>query len=389
LFVFAVLVLAGAGASVTTWALQRRAAAAAAAGQELDERLDRMITATSELGATLQAYVAPGQVDDASFARVSDLVKQLTDDIAAVAARARSAETAGILHTASESIASFVQLDTRLRENLRLGEELIAADVIFGDGRKALSEIATPLRGVRGAERAASATVQAALLQRIWNTLGAAALLWLAGLALLVRLPASRQAAAPPVAAGPSPIADTWLTQQSAAPARPPVDLAAAADVCVAIARMTASVELPALLARAASVVDASGIIVWVGGDEELFAAAAHGYDPSVIARLGSIGRNADNATAASWRSGEVRIVPGDIISDGAVVAPMLRPDGCIGVLAAELRHGKETDAATRAVTVMFAAQLAAVVSASPPGSAEGEGEAGRAEGERGRAASV
>ena len=30
------------------------------------------------------------------------------------------------------------------------------------------------------------------------------------------------------------------------------------------------------------------------------------------------------------------------MMSDGAVVAPMLRPDGCIGVLAAEVRHGRE-----------------------------------------------
>jgi hypothetical protein len=167
------------------------------------------------------------------------------------------------------------------------------------------------------------------------------------------------------------------------------VDLGAAADVCVAISRMTASAELPALLARAASVLDASGVIVWVGGDEELFAAAAHGYDPDVIARLGSIGKSADNATAASWRSGEVRVVPGDIISDGAIVAPMLRPDGCIGVLAAEVHHGRETDAATRAVTVMMAAQLATVVAASPPESAEGAGEGEREEGEGGKAVSV
>ena len=133
---------------------------------------------------------------------------------------------------------------------------------------------------------------------------------------------------------------------------------------------MTAAGELPALLARAASILDASGLIIWIGAGEQLFAVTAHGYDPRVIDRLGPIGRNADNATAASWRSGEVKVVPGDLMSNGAVVAPMFSPDACIGVLAAEVRHGREDDAETCAVTSMIAAQLATVVSAWPAASA-------------------
>ena len=46
-------------------------------------------------------------------------------------------------------------------------------------------------------------------------------------------------------------------------------------------------------------------------------------------------------------------------MSNGAIVAPMFGPDTCIGVLAAEVRHGREQDASTRAVTMMVAAQLA------------------------------
>jgi hypothetical protein len=48
---------------------------------------------------------------------------------------------------------------------------------------------------------------------------------------------------------------------------------------------------------------------------------------------------------------------------------------GCVGVFAAEVRHGRENDRATQAVTVMIAAQLASIVSAWPAGSSATPGE--------------
>jgi len=58
------------------------------------------------------------------------------------------------------------------------------------------------------------------------------------------------------------------------------------------------------------------------------------------------------------------------MMSNGAVVAPMFGPANCIGVLAAEIRHGREDETATRAVASMIAAQLAAALSAWPAASA-------------------
>jgi hypothetical protein len=105
-----------------------------------------------------------------------------------------------------------------------------------------------------------------------------------------------------------------------------------------------------------------------------LFAVAAHGYDKRAIAKLGAIARSADNATAAAWRNGQVGVVRGDAGANGAIVAPMFGPDGCVGVLAAEVRHGRESDADARAVTAMIASQLAMVLSAWPgPSSVPGE----------------
>jgi hypothetical protein len=80
-----------------------------------------------------------------------------------------------------------------------------------------------------------------------------------------------------------------------------------------------------------------------------------------------------DNATAAAWRLGELRVVPGDIMSNGAIVAPMFGPHCCVGALAAEVRHGRESDSPTQAVTAMIAAQLASIVAAWPAASAAGD----------------
>jgi GAF domain-containing protein len=77
--------------------------------------------------------------------------------------------------------------------------------------------------------------------------------------------------------------------------------------------------------------------------------------------------RKADNAAAAAYRSGTLQIVlsrPGG--SSGAVVAPILTADGCIGALSAEIRSGGETSEGVQALAAIFAAQLAGVLAAAP-----------------------
>ena len=56
----------------------------------------------------------------------------------------------------------------------------------------------------------------------------------------------------------------------------------------------------------------------------------------------------------------------GTDLTNGAVVVPLMTPAGCVGVLAAELRHGGERREATRALATIVAAQLATLVSAAP-----------------------
>jgi hypothetical protein len=77
--------------------------------------------------------------------------------------------------------------------------------------------------------------------------------------------------------------------------------------------------------------------------------------------------RSADNAAAAAYRSGTLQIVlsrPGN--SSGAVVAPILSPEGCVGALSAEIRHGAETSEAVQALAEIAAAHLAGVLTTTP-----------------------
>ena len=63
---------------------------------------------------------------------------------------------------------------------------------------------------------------------------------------------------------------------------------------------------------------------------------------------------------------GHVQIVksrPG--AAQGAVVAPLLVADGCIGALTAEIRDRAEESATTRALAQILAAQLAGVLAAA------------------------
>jgi hypothetical protein len=81
---------------------------------------------------------------------------------------------------------------------------------------------------------------------------------------------------------------------------------------------------------------------------------------------MGTIPRDAENTTAAAFRTGLVQIVKADEISHGAIAAPLLSPAGPLGVMAAELLQDGERRDATRAAVAIVAAQLSTLI-APPP----------------------
>ena len=146
----------------------------------------------------------------------------------------------------------------------------------------------------------------------------------------------------------------------------------AAAQLCTELGRVGDTEELKTLLGRAADLLGASGVMLWMAtvSGTELRPALAHGYDPQTLARIPPVPRTAGNAAAAAFRTATLQVVlprPGS--SKGAVVAPVLSADGCVGVLSAEMRDGAEPSETVQAVAVLIAAQLAGVVATtSAPG---------------------
>lgn len=144
--------------------------------------------------------------------------------------------------------------------------------------------------------------------------------------------------------------------------------LTATASLCVELNRVRNIEELTLLLERAAEVLDASGLVVWVGmpGASSLRPVLAHGYSPQALARMPHVPRTGDNAAAAAFRTGKLQIVltrPG--VSSGALAAPMMTPAGCIGALTAEIKNGGEASDGVQALIAIVTSQLASVLADS------------------------
>ncbi len=357
---FALLLVTGIGAGYVILDTYRRVSDLLEIELDVDTRLDHMSAAVAALGASQQAYVAPGQQRGEALTRATILVQQLYDETAALRRIARSSEAAPSLLAFGQTVDALVRTDDRARDQLRDGEDLMASDLVYTEARQAVDSMVAQVGELRTAERTAAAVERQALLMRGGSVLGAAGLVWLMGLLMLVQLP---RPATTVEAEAPATIAP--VTPDERAPEQT-VDLAAAAEICTDLSRLSSATSLSDVLARAARVLDASGAIVWLGAGEELFAASAYGYPTKTLARLGPIPRAADNATAAAWRTSEMCIVTGGPTASGAIAAPLFGPHGCCGVLAVEMPAGREHDAVTRAVTAMIAAQLSTTVAPWP-----------------------
>ena len=143
------------------------------------------------------------------------------------------------------------------------------------------------------------------------------------------------------------------------APSEP--DLQAVARLCTEFGRVGNTSDVQPLLQETARILDAVGVIVWLwdASDAQLLPAMVYGYSDKVVSQLPAVRRDADNATAAAFRSSETCAVSDSPHGRGALVVPLLTPTGCAGVLAIELQRGSEQTPSIRAVATIVAALLA------------------------------
>ncbi len=328
-----------------------------------------------------QAYVAAGQGVDFWFGRTAASLQSATDRLASLqSAAGTGARTA--LDEAVTTIADFAAIDKRARDYLKSGQQLMAGDVIFTEGSDAAATAVRQIETARQVQHQ-EAEVEATVIRRE-EALTAAAAAGIVFFVVLLLIPVPRAKAADATDAlaslnpRPTPATDDALPIKAVVPVPAPVAMTshaqssvfrAATGVVTDLGRVRNVGELEAVLGRAAEVMDASGLMVWVGSasGDDLRPVLAYGYSAEAIARFPPVPRTADNAAAAAYRSGLPQIVhsrPGG--SRGAVVAPILSADGCIGALSAEIRSGGETSQSVQALASIFAALLAGIVATVP-----------------------
>jgi hypothetical protein len=370
--------------------LERQLDDAAHAAAAVTEHFQAALIELGNVRASQQAYVAAGQGGGFWGVKVDGALEAVRAQLAQLHDSAAAPDAVAAVEAAQAALENFGQMDRRAREQSQNGQLLTASDLIFTDGLEAIGTAARQIDTARRAEQAVAEQRASGTRRAQIYTLAAGVGTALAVLILMV--PVKRETAMveqpvedrdadsidldPPERAAVPPPIEPRLTEGLAPPPLPIATQDAAtaptlsqtAELCSALARVVDAGELPGLLERASRLLGASGVIVWMADrpGSDLRPVLAHGYSASALARMPSIARDSDNATAAAYRDARLEVVRTNGTTNGALVAPLITADGCVGVMAAEVKFGAECKASLQALARILAAQLAALVSSSP-----------------------
>ena len=367
----AILVATGAGSVAWTWALAQHVGKLEAAGTRSAGRIDRVEALLDELTRDELSYVASGQIDKETLTATRARIRQIASESTWLLGEllAAGSPSAGEL---AKGAASLAEVDARAGENLRADLDLMAADLLFTETTRTRQALREQLRALRVAEASAVSDGRSNDLKQAWTVLAGVALLFAWALVRSTRRPTTAPSVEVTSIAPDVDVVRPGAPPELVVPAtvvEPTIDLNETAALCTAISRMRTESDLQGLLVRTATLLDASGIVVWMAAGEEMFPVAWHGYDSRQLIQLGPIGPSSPNAAAAAWRTSTLQSVAGGPNSQSAIVVPLLGVERCIGVLAIEVGPGRETDATTKAVTTLISAQLVTVLGAWPAGS--------------------
>jgi len=329
----------------------------------------------AELRGAQAGYLAVGQKPDEWMTRATSASVQLETSIADLAASTSSPDAHQHYQAAAALVTELTANDRKARVLVASGQELVASDVLFQEGADPTKKLAYELTAARDFEMVAFEKSAATLG---WISLGANGAALAIGLLLLFLATRGGTGESPEMSGEsdePAREADatSFRSAASAEPtndpfAAPSVDLSAAADLCVDLGRILDARDLQNLMARAATVMEAKGLVVWVieAGGTQLRPSLAHGYSDRVLQRMGTLPASGDNVTSLAFRTLQPQVLRSSFDGHGALAVPLITSSGCVGVLAAEVQGAKPGDVRF-AVARMIAAQLSTIVG---PGSA-------------------
>lgn len=345
---------------------------------------DAAVVRTSELlldiRASLHAYVAPGQGlpfwAKRAQENINNLHQSLVDLDRLVAPTGRSL---------SESLDGSDQLkaaEQRARTHVSRGELQLAGDVIFTEVRDLLAAATDQVDSVRADLKRRHDQRAAAIRAEQMMLAGGALALWILIALFMTPTPAVAKVKDPAewrnelkeTLAKPAPTPAALVPAPVVVPPAPiqagvaVASVREVSEICADLSALSDPGALEGTLARVSSVLDATGLIVWLASNDgsSLTPVATHGFDPALVARIGRISRYSANLTASAFRENTPKISTPTTTAPAALAVAMCGPTGPSGVLSIELKAGQTVDEAKVALASIVAAQLATLTMPIP-----------------------
>lgn len=362
--------------------IERLLRTSAGDAQAADRTLGSALVAIADFRTAQAGYLATGQAPTYWMTRADTLASTIGESISQQSAASPSASARAGFDEANGALDDLEKIDNRARTLVKSDQRFVASDVVFMDSLQAANRLSQLLEGARDRDRQAREADMTRLADIRLAALGVSLAIGLIGAWVLLtrarkptdamapvadeaRLPAVQPLSlghlqpppplAPPAPPVPGPVPDVSLTE--------------AAGLCADLARVIDNRDVPALFERAARVLDAKGLVLWVADSSGalLRPSLTHGYSEKVCARMNGLQMDGDNATSLAFRSMQTQVVGASAPTGvGALAVPLVTATGCVGVLAAEVKNGKPA-ASTLSVAQMIAAQFAALVVPGEP----------------------
>jgi len=328
-----------------------------------------------DLRASLHAYVAPSQGLPFWGKRAQEGIETLRQQLDTLDRAA--APAGGTLQQSIDAITQLAAAERRARTYVSRDEMQLAGDVIFTEVRDVLAAMTSDVESVRDGIRREHDRRAAAIRQEQLMFAGAALGIWVVVAVMLlptgqkpgVEDPAQwredlKHTLERPVAQQAVPVAEALApSAPEASPLAPNLvgTLTQASEICADLSALADPGALPGALERVSTMLNATGLIVWVAANDggSLAPVATHGYGEALVHRIGRIPRDSANLTAAAFRDNASKIGLPTATAPGALAVPMCGPTGPTGVLSVEMRAGQVVDEATVALAAIIGAQLA------------------------------